>query len=209
MSPGSFQQYLCAHNTTQHPSLPPPPRASPPLPPLHPRHLRLLQCQLGNNHAWLISKSWPHLSTLIIKDGPLDGLGSSGVSALAQLRNLTALGVTVEAVADVRPLGSLTQLEYLLLDGRSNAALVGVKGLRGCQRLRALVLPLLQLHHDQKGTLHGLSAALPRCVISNISSNFGTQHGCQWCAHFSEREREWWRAPLLPWLWYPTLRIIP
>jgi hypothetical protein len=68
---------------------------------------------------------------------------------------------------------------YLLLDGRSNTELAGVKALRCLGSLRALLLPLLHLHHADRGLLASLSLALPGTVISNVTANFGTHHGCQ------------------------------
>jgi hypothetical protein len=68
---------------------------------------------------------------------------------------------------------------YLLLDGRSNTELAGVKALRRLSCLRALVLPLLHLHHADKGLLVALTLALPHTIISNISASFGMHHGCQ------------------------------
>jgi hypothetical protein len=68
---------------------------------------------------------------------------------------------------------------YLLLDGRSNTELAGVKALRRLAFLKALVLPLLHLHHADKGLLVALTLALPQTIISNISANFGMHHGCQ------------------------------
>lgn len=76
-----------------------------------------------------------------------------------------------------------------------------MKALRRLARLRALVLPLLHLHHSHKALLVALQLALPNTVISNISSNFGLHRGCQWYKSFSLRERQWWREPELPWQW--------
>ncbi|KIY94662.1 hypothetical protein MNEG_13301 [Monoraphidium neglectum] len=94
-----------------------------------------------------------------------------------------------------------------MLDGRSNAEVIGWQGLCRLTRLRALVLPLLQLQHDGGGALPALQAALRGAVIANVSAAFGAQHGCQWFGQFPEAEREWWRAPAAPWEWHPYLTI--
>jgi hypothetical protein len=70
-------------------------------------------------------------------------------------------------------------IRYLLLDGRSNTELSGVKALRRLSGLRALVLPLLHLQHADRGLLAGLALALPHTLLANISTNFGSHHGCQ------------------------------
>jgi hypothetical protein len=146
----------------------------------------------------------------VVKESPLDGLSANGLCAVASLTELTALGVTVAGGEDVRPLVALTGLRYLLLDARSNAALGGVKALKALTGLRCLVLPLLALHAEGRGQLlASLVASLPRCVISNVSSNLGVQHGCQWFSHLSDEARVWWQAPPVPWEWHPTFAIVP
>lgn len=81
--------------------------------------------------------------------------------------------------------------------------------MRRLQNLKALLLPLLHLHHSDKSLLLALQMALPNTVISNITCNFGHHHGCQWYQSFNLKEREWWREPEVPWNWYPTLCISP
>eukprot|EP00879_Flechtneria_rotunda_P027193 GHRR01029072.1.p1 GENE.GHRR01029072.1~~GHRR01029072.1.p1 ORF type:complete len:127 (+),score=49.29 GHRR01029072.1:194-574(+) len=103
----------------------------------------------------------------------------------------------------------LYHARYLLLDGRSNAEVVGIKALRRLQQLRTLSLPLLHLHHSNKAALVALQLGLPNTFISNITRNFGLHHGCQWFKSFSLRERDWWWEPDVPWAWYPTLCIAP
>jgi len=98
---------------------------------------------------------------------------------------------------------------YLLLDGRSNTEVRGVKGLGYLTRLKTLILPLLHLHHVCKPALVALQLALPSTHIMNVSRSFGQHHGCQWFKCFSGAEREWWAAPTYPWLWRPTLDIVP
>jgi hypothetical protein len=172
------------------------------------RHLRLLLCHTADPHAWRIASSWPRLRTLILKEAPggAVGLGNSGASALAaRLLRLRALAVTILPRTDVSPLASLASLEFLLLDGRSNAEVLGWAGLCRLPRLRALALPLLQMQHD--GSFGALQAGLRGAVVANVSATFGTQHGCQWFGHFSEAERDWWRPPAAPWEWRPHLSI--
>jgi hypothetical protein len=168
----------------------------------------LLLCHTGDPQVWRIAACWPGLQTLIIKEAPggVLGLGNSGASVLAaRLPLIRALAVTVLNRTDVSPLGSLASLEYLLLDGRSNAEVLGWAGLCRLSRLRALALPLLQMQHD--GSFGALQAALRGAVVANVSATFGTQHGCQWFGHFTEAERDWWRPPATPWEWRPHLSI--
>jgi hypothetical protein len=82
-----------------------------------------------------------------------------------------------------------------------------VGALSRLQRLRCLVLPLLALHGEARGALEGLEAALPNCVIQNISSSFGSHAGAQWFGHFDARARDWWARPAAPWAWHPTLHL--
>ncbi|WIA41453.1 hypothetical protein OEZ86_005030 [Tetradesmus obliquus] len=173
------------------------------------RHLRLLHCSISSGLLWVLARAWPSLASLVIKEAPAAGIGTSGVAAVAALIQLRALALCLEAAVDVRPLAELTGLRYLLLDGRASAELSGVKALRRLTSLRCLALPLLALHHADRGGLAALSLALPGAVLSNASAAFGLHHGCQWYKSFSLREREWWREPDLPWLWYPTLCICP
>lgn len=100
-------------------------------------------------------------------------------------------------------------VRYLLLDGRSNTDIRGIKGLMQLHKLKTLVLPLLHLHHTNNTLLHTMQLALPVTHIMNVSRNFGQHHGCQWFKCFSATDREWWRQPAQPWTWHPTLNILP
>lgn len=166
-------------------------------------------CHVGDAIMWAVCQAWPQLQSLIVKEDQQGGIGNSGLAAASCLSDLTALGVSVVPATDVRPLAGLTQLRYLLLDGRSNAEVFGAKALIKLQHLKTLVLPLLHLHHEKKGTLVALQTALPDTLIANITGNFGVQYGCHWFGHFSESDREWWRHPEAPWAWHPTLHVSP
>ncbi|KAF6255658.1 hypothetical protein COO60DRAFT_191669 [Scenedesmus sp. NREL 46B-D3] len=165
------------------------------------QHLRLLHCSVSSGLMWVLARAVPRLASLAVKEAPLAGIGTSGVAAVAALQRLRALALTLEPHVDVSLLAELTGLRYLLLDGRANTELAGVKALRRLCALRALVLPLLHLHHANRGLLVALTLALPNTAISNISANFGMHHGCQWYKSFSLAEREWWREPDVPWHW--------
>lgn len=104
---------------------------------------------------------------------------------------------------------ALVSCRYLLLDGRSNTDLRGIKGLLQLTGLKTLVMPLLHLHHTNNTLLGTMQAALPATHIVNVSGTFGRHHGCQWFRVFSADDREWWLTPAQPWKWYPTLDIQP
>jgi hypothetical protein len=55
----------------------------------------------------------PRLATLVVKEAPFAGIGTSGVAAVACLQQLRALALTVEPHADVSPLGELTGLRWV------------------------------------------------------------------------------------------------
>ncbi len=74
------------------------------------RHLRLLHCQVTSAVLWHVSRALPSLSSLVVKEAPLAGVGSSGVAAVAGLRGLRALALTLEPLADVSCLGDLSTL---------------------------------------------------------------------------------------------------
>lgn len=93
------------------------------------------------------------------------------------------------------------------MDGRSNAEVKGVKGLRQLARLKTLVLPLLHLHHTNRGALSALQLCLQDTQIVNVSRSAGQHHGCEWFKCFSAAERAWWVDPVHPWSWNPTLHI--
>ncbi|GBF90611.1 hypothetical protein Rsub_03183 [Raphidocelis subcapitata] len=171
------------------------------------RHLRLLFTGARDHHAYHIARGWPGLETLIIKEpAGSGGLNGSGLSAIGgRLAALRALAVTVQPRADAAPLGALSALERLVLDGRANAEVVGWAGLCRLGRLRSITLPLLQMHRD--GTFAALQAALRDCAISNAGAALNVQFGCHWFAHFGEAERDWWRQPAAPWAWHPFLLI--
>jgi hypothetical protein len=160
-----------------------------------------------DHHAYHVARGWPGLETLVIKEpAGGGGLSGSGLSAIgARLPALRALAVTVQPRADVSPLGGLSALERLVLDGRANAEVVGWAGLCRLARLRSVTLPLLQMHRD--GTFAALQAALRGGVISNAGAALTVQYGCHWFAHFGEAERNWWRPPTAPWAWHPFLLI--
>lgn len=98
---------------------------------------------------------------------------------------------------------------HLLLDGRSNTEVRGVKGLGQLSRLKTLIMPLLQLHYANQTLLSTLQLSLPNTHIMHISRNFGRHHGCQWFKCFTPAERQWWAQPAQPWTWRPTLDILP
>ena len=98
---------------------------------------------------------------------------------------------------------------YLLLDGRSNTELRGIKGLGQLAKLKTLIMPLLPLHLTNKTLLATLQLSLPHTHIVNVAHNFAQHHGCQWFKAFTEQERDWWAPPTQPWTWHPTLEILP
>ncbi|KAI8475591.1 MAG: hypothetical protein J3K34DRAFT_403783 [Monoraphidium minutum] len=174
------------------------------------RHLRLMMCQAGDGHVSAAAAGWPGLSTLVLREaaGAGAGLGPAGaVAAAAGLPALRALAVTLLPGADVAPLGGLASLEYLLLDGRSNAEVTGWQGLCRLSRLRGLCLPLLQMQQSGGGALAALQSALRGAAVANSSSALRGQHGCQWFSQFTDAERAWWRPPAAPWQWHPHLSI--
>lgn len=98
---------------------------------------------------------------------------------------------------------------YLLLDGRSNTEIRGIKGLGHLPKLKVLIMPLLHLHHTNNTLLTTMQLALPYTHIMNVSRNFGQHHGCQWFRCFPASDREWWAQPGQPWTWRPTLQVVP
>lgn len=122
---------------------------------------------------------------------------------------ISILSQTLFSCADVTEACCCVTYRYLLLDGRSNTELRGIKGLTQLIRLRTLVLPLLHLHHTNKTLLATMQLALPHTHIMNVNRNFGLHHGCQWFKCFSAEDRQWWGVPLQPWSWHPTLDTCP
>jgi hypothetical protein len=94
-----------------------------------------------------------------------------------------------------------------LLDGRANTEVRGIKGLHQLSRLKALVLPLLHMHHTCRPALSALQLALPHTHIANVSRSFGQHHGSQWFRAFTEEQLCWWAAPEQPWAWHPALDV--
>ena len=94
---------------------------------------------------WHISRALPSLSSLVVKEAPLAGVGSSGVAAVAGLRRLRVLGlIAAEAVmvggyfvAEWIPLGYGLQAATLSLLGNAMQALSGVV-------IGLLLIPLLK-----------------------------------------------------------------
>lgn len=138
----------------------------------------------------------------------------SRVRGAVQHRRHTSIHVCVcvlTAVADVLPLCSpcVFSHRYLLLDGRSNTEIRGIKGLGQLAKLKTLIMPLLHLHLTSHTLLSTLQLSLPGTHIMNVSRVFGTHHGCQWFRAFTAADREWWVPPAQPWCWHPALEILP
>lgn len=69
-----------------------------------------MYCQVPTSVVWALCRWLPLLSTLVVKEDALGGVGSSGVAAIAGLSHIVSLGVTVEGGADVSALGQTSSL---------------------------------------------------------------------------------------------------
>jgi homoserine kinase len=81
------------------------------------RHLRLLHCNVSSGLLWVLARATPHLVTLVVKEAPLAGIGTSGVAAVAALLQLRALALTLEPHVDVSLLAELAGLRWVLDGG--------------------------------------------------------------------------------------------
>jgi hypothetical protein len=72
-----------------------------------------MYCQVPPAALWVLHRVLPLLTSLVIKEDALGGLGSSGVAAVAILEHLVSLAVTLEQGADVAVLGQLGNLRWV------------------------------------------------------------------------------------------------
>lgn len=73
----------------------------------------MLHCHISSGSLWYLTRAWPDLSSLVVREAPLAGIGTSGVAAVAGLSRLRVLGLTVEQHADVSSLGDLISLRWV------------------------------------------------------------------------------------------------
>lgn len=72
-----------------------------------------MYCQVQPAALWVLHHVLPLLTSLVVKEDALGGLGSSGVAAVAILEHLVSLAITLEQGADVAMLGQLGSLRWV------------------------------------------------------------------------------------------------
>lgn len=72
-----------------------------------------MYCQVPPAALWVLHHVLPLLTSLVVKEDALGGLGSSGVAAVAILEHLVSLAITLEQSADVAVLGQLGSLRWV------------------------------------------------------------------------------------------------